>query len=104
MNHSDPNLRRITPYWLSVLLFVTLLLVFTQADAAESSQSVDTGNVAPLKTAFNGKFLIGAVLNFPDLQGRVTLDVALATRHFNALTAGNSLKPASVQPVEGHFR
>lgn len=71
---------------------------------AEPAAFTAPGTVPPLKAAFAGKFLIGAVLDFGDLQGRATLDTALATRHFSAITAGNSLKPASVQPEEGRFR
>src|SRR5262245_55430493 len=40
-------------------------------------------NVPPLKNAFKGKFLIGTTLNYPALQGRAPMDVAIATRHFN---------------------
>lgn len=32
------------------------------------------------------------------------MEAAIATRHFSAITSGNSLKPASVQPQEGNFR
>lgn len=57
----------------------------------------------PLKTAFSGKFLIGTILNNAALVGNAPQDVALAQRHFNALTPENSLKPDAVQPTEGKF-
>src|SRR6185436_18185607 len=60
-------------------------------------------DVPPLKEAFRGKFLIGTALNYPALQGKAPMDVAIATRHFSALTAGNSMKPAFTQPAEGRF-
>jgi hypothetical protein len=50
-------------------------------------------NVPPLKDAFKGKFLIGTALNYPALQGKAPMDVAITTRHFDAITAGNSMKP-----------
>lgn len=59
--------------------------------------------MAPLKDAFRGKFLIGTALDYPALQGRAPMDVAIATRHFNALTAGNSMKPDTLQRTEGQF-
>ena len=60
-------------------------------------------NVPPLKNAFKGKFLIGTALNYPALQGKAPMDVAIATTHFNAFTPANSLKPDFTQPVEGRF-
>ncbi|MES4792372.1 MAG: 1,4-beta-xylanase, partial [Chloroflexota bacterium] len=48
-------------------------------------------------------FLTGTALNYPALQGRSPLDVAIATRHFSAITAANSLKPDALQRVEGQF-
>lgn len=59
--------------------------------------------VAPLKDAFKGQFLIGTTLDYPALQGRAPLDVELATTQFNAITPANSLKPDSVQHIEGQF-
>ncbi len=67
-------------------------------------RSVDVpGNVPPLKAAFEGKFLIGTTLNYPALQGRAPMDVAIATTHFNAITPANSMKPDALQRVEGQF-
>ena len=60
-------------------------------------------DVTPLKTAFEGNFLIGTALDYPALQGRAPMDVAIATRHFNALTPGNSMKPDTLQRTEGQF-
>src|SRR4051794_3544972 len=60
-------------------------------------------DVPPLKDAFNGKFLIGTALNYPALQGKAPMDVAIATTHFNAITPGNSLKPDFTQREEGRF-
>lgn len=60
-------------------------------------------DVPPLKDAFRGKFLIGTALNYPALQGKAPMDVAIATTHFNAITPGNSLKPDFTQREEGRF-
>ena len=60
-------------------------------------------DVTPLKKAFKGKFLIGTALNYTALRGEAPMDVAITTRHFSAITPGNSLKPDFVQPTEGHF-
>jgi endo-1,4-beta-xylanase len=59
--------------------------------------------VPPLKKAFQGKFLIGTALNYPALLGQAPMDVAIATRHFSAITCGNSMKPDFTQPEEGRF-
>ena len=66
-------------------------------------KEIGTEKVRPLKDAFKGKFLIGTILSQDALQDRMAQDVALATTHFNAITPENSLKPGSVQPVEGQF-
>jgi len=60
--------------------------------------------VTPLKDAYKGKFLIGTALDYPALQGKAPLDVDIAATHFDALTAGNSMKPDALQPAEGEFR
>src|SRR5262249_46794992 len=60
-------------------------------------------NGPPLKNSFKGKFLIGAALYYPALQGRAPLDLAIATRHFNAFTPANSMKPDALQRTEGQF-
>jgi endo-1,4-beta-xylanase len=60
-------------------------------------------NAPPLKNAFRGKFLIGTALNYPALQGRAPMDVAIATRHFDAITPANSMKPDALQRTEGRF-
>lgn len=57
----------------------------------------------PLKAAFDGKFLVGTILDWPALLGRAPLDVALASAQFNAFTPANSLKPDATQRVEGRF-
>jgi endo-1,4-beta-xylanase len=60
-------------------------------------------DVPPLKNAYRGKFLIGTALNYPALQGKAPMDVAIATRHFDALTPANSMKPDALQRSEGRF-
>src|SRR4051812_9770139 len=60
-------------------------------------------DVPALKDEFKGKFLIGTALNYPALQGKAPMDVAIATTHFNAITPGNSLKPDFTQREEGRF-
>ncbi len=63
----------------------------------------NTDNVAPLKEAFKGKFLIGTVLGGQDLRGQGGGRLGIATRHFNAFTTENEMKPDAVQPREGQF-
>lgn len=62
-----------------------------------------TKDVMPLKEAFKGRFLIGSALNYPELQGKNPERVAFVRNHFNAITAGNSMKPDFTQRVEGQF-
>src|SRR4051812_21389559 len=60
-------------------------------------------DITPLKDAFKGKFLIGTALNYPALQGKAPMDLAIATKHFSAFTPANSMKPDFTQPTEGRF-
>jgi endo-1,4-beta-xylanase len=71
--------------------------------AAKPQQGSEPWDVPPLKDAYRGKFLIGTALNYPALLGQAPMDVAIATRHFSAITCGNSMKPDFTQPEEGHF-
>ena len=70
-----------------------------------SSDSIkqDLSDVAPLKDAFKGKFLIGTAVSTAVLKGQDAAGEKLLSRHFNALTAENSMKPEGVQPREGEF-
>lgn len=64
----------------------------------------ETHDVPPLKDAFKDAFLVGAAIDFPrGSQGQESLEVAIAARHFSAITPENSMKPMSVQPTEGRF-
>jgi endo-1,4-beta-xylanase len=61
-----------------------------------------------LRNAFVHDFAIGTILSRIALQERASDDAALtetalATRHFSALTAENSMKPEALQPAEGRF-
>jgi endo-1,4-beta-xylanase len=71
--------------------------------AGTPQRSPEPGEMAPLKNAFDGKFLIGTALSAAALQGRAPMEVAIATRHFSAFTCENSMKPGSLQPDEGRF-
>ncbi|HEY3283832.1 MAG TPA: endo-1,4-beta-xylanase [Armatimonadota bacterium] len=70
---------------------------------AATPQERKPSEAMPLKDAFKGKFLIGTALDFPAFRGRAPEDVALAERHFSAITCGNSMKPDFTQPQEGKF-
>ena len=71
--------------------------------ASDAAQKNGQENAPPLKNAFQGKFLIGTALNTATLQGSNPLEAAIATRHFDAFTPENSLKPDALQRTEGQF-
>lgn len=68
-----------------------------------ASVAAPAADAIPLKESFKGKFLIGAALNYTALRNEQPRTVALAQKHFDALTPGNSLKPDFTQPREGEF-
>lgn len=59
--------------------------------------------VAPLKDAFKSKFRIGTAVSTAVLRGQDSAGERLLSRHFDALTAENSMKPEGIQPREGEF-
>jgi endo-1,4-beta-xylanase len=88
---------------ISVLPVAAVLTVLAAFAAAGPQRNKEPWDVRPLKDAFKGKFLIGTALNYPALLGQAPMDVAIATRHFSAITCGNSMKPDFTQPEEGRF-
>lgn len=86
-------------------LFVGILLAMTQGLLHASEATSSAQQEAPtLREAFRDDFLIGTAVDADVLRGQAPLKLAIATREFNAITPGNSLKPESVQPREGEFR
>lgn len=75
------------------------------SDTMVSSTTIQqsSSEVAPLKDAFKGKFRIGTAVGTAVLRGQDAAGEAVLSRHFNALTAENSMKPEGVQPREGEF-
>ena len=81
---------------------------FLQAQAQNANAPIAKSNppvadVKPLKDAYKGKFLVGTILSNAALQGNAPQEVALAARHFSAITPENSMKPDALQPKEGEF-
>lgn len=73
----------------------------TQKTAPQGNN--DVSNVAPLKDAFSGKFLIGTSVGTHVLRGQDPATEALVRRHYDALTAENAMKPDALQPREGEY-
>jgi endo-1,4-beta-xylanase len=90
-----------------ILLGLQAVLLLAAVPAVSAHSQVQTpqepATASPLRDAFKGKFLIGTTLDFPQLLGRAPEDTALAQKHFNAFTCGNSMKPDFTQPQEGQF-
>ena len=88
---------------LSATLAAVALMAVASSTPGDARQQKTPWNIPPLKAVFKNKFLIGTALNYSALQGEAPMDVAIALRHFNALTAANSMKPDFTQPAEGRF-
>lgn len=56
-----------------------------------------------LKSAFEGKFMMGAALNTPQCNGEDTLSRRLVTEQFNTIVAENCMKSEVLQPDQGKF-
>jgi endo-1,4-beta-xylanase len=90
---------------LAVLLLSALIFAFSACDD-NGSNDRDQGNpgaanedimdLPPMKDKFSAKFMIGNIFNPGDVSGsgvNATISNARLTRHFNALTAENNMKP-----------
>jgi endo-1,4-beta-xylanase len=100
-----------------IIALLPLLLFLTAAQAparfegapappsktGDPSSQGEPWSAPSLREAFQGKFLLGTILNYPALRGSAPMDVGIASAHFNALTAENSMKPDFLQPEEGRF-
>jgi endo-1,4-beta-xylanase len=56
-----------------------------------------------LRAAFKDRFLIGVAFDVWGGPRPGSLDIGIATTHFNAFTPENSMKPMATQPAEGRF-
>ncbi len=83
----------------AALLGGAVAISFIQPSASAKAQR----RIPPLKTAFTGKFLIGAAVSRRILRGEDQASEAMVRTHFNTFTAENSMKPSNVQPSEGRF-
>jgi endo-1,4-beta-xylanase len=81
----------------------TTFSTIRSTSVAAKEVAVAPDSISPLKNAFKGKFLIGATLDWHELQSENSKAVDLARTHFDALTAGNSMKPDTLQRTEGQF-
>lgn len=73
-------------------------------DSVAPAEDQLTEDVPPLKDAFQDIFLVGAALDYPRrTQAQVPMQVAIAAKHFSAITPENSMKPMALQPAEGRF-
>jgi endo-1,4-beta-xylanase len=54
-----------------------------------------------LKDAWSNSFKVGAAVNRVVLEHKESEEII--KRHFNSLTADNSMKPGNIQPKENHF-
>ncbi|MGX1642035.1 endo-1,4-beta-xylanase [Sphingobacterium sp. NPDC055431] len=82
----------------SVLLLVITLLFF-----ANHSWAQKIPGKLSLKSAFSGKFEIGAALNLRQIYERDEQAAALIKAQFNSITAENCMKAMYLQPKEGEF-
>lgn len=82
----------------SVLLLVIILLFFANYSWAQKRP----GELS-LKSAFSGKFDIGAALNLAQIYERDERAAALIESQFNSITAENCMKAMYLQPKQGEF-
>ena len=57
-------------------------------------------DLKPIRDAYQDDFLIGNAISAEDMEG---VRLELLKMHHNAATAGNAMKPGSLQPTKGNF-
>ncbi len=80
-----------------LLLVITLLFIANHSLAQKGPKELS------LKSAFSGKFEIGAALNLRQIYERDERATALIKAQFNSITAENCMKAMYLQPKEGEF-
>lgn len=80
-----------------LLLVITLLFIANHSLAQKGPKELS------LKSAFSGKFEIGAALNLRQIYERDEKAAALIKAQFNSITAENCMKAMYLQPKEGEF-
>jgi endo-1,4-beta-xylanase len=89
------NINRIKNYSLAVFL----LAFFMSCSSGKKTEPLQEG----LKDYFKGRFLIGTALNDDQIMGKDTLALAFVARHFNSITAENSMKWERIHPKPGVY-
>ena len=79
-----------------IFIFVSATLLLTSCRAEQEAQS-------SLKSAFEGKFYIGAALSARQLHGENHPALEVTRHEFNSVVAENCMKGEVLQPKEGVF-
>jgi endo-1,4-beta-xylanase len=85
------------------LLALALSAALAAAPAAAQAASAASADAPSLAAAFRGDFLVGTTLNVDQVYGRDARGLALARRHFNAISPENLLKWEFSEPEQGRF-
>ena len=80
------------------LLLAIVISTLIAINCSEAQQKPNT-----LKSAFEGKFLIGVAVNADQASGKDTTGVRVIKQHFNSIVAENCMKSMHLQPEEGKF-
>lgn len=84
-----------TKIFFRTLMYGAMMSVLLVGCKAKSEQA--------LKSALEGKFLIGTAMNAEQITGHDSLGVEVVKKHFNSIVAENIMKSEIIQPVEGEF-
>jgi endo-1,4-beta-xylanase len=79
-----------------------LLIVFTLFGCGKEKERDNISFLPPIKKSFSGKFMIGNIFNPSDVSSSGVTNTAL-TRHYNALTVENHMKPDQISTGKGSY-
>lgn len=85
----------------ALLIFIAMVVLASCNQPSENT--TQTVEKESLKSAFDGKFYIGAALNTPQCNGEDSVSRDLVAREFSSIVAENCMKSEVVQPEQGIF-
>ncbi len=86
------------PHFLNSLAALLAIAAMTSCNGTNGSQPTQ-----PLKSALEGKFLIGTAMNTAQIEGTDAVGLGIITTQFNSVVAENCMKTEKIHPEEGVY-
>jgi len=90
---------------IAILLLIVFTLFGCKGEEEENEESEDhISRLSPIKDEFSSKFMLGNIFNPSDVSSSSSaITTEALTRHYNVLTAENSMKPNQLSNAKGVY-